>query len=98
MLPQAKFKIAKAKENKPSPLQTEITKHSDKQTQTNILNFIEKIEPKRFKVPGQQIQIDNPKEILNLETVKGQNPPTKKISQEKKKKSRLGVVKAKLNV
>ena len=31
------------------------------------------------------MQIDNPKEILNLKTVKGQNPPTKKISHAEKK-------------
>ena len=72
LLPQAKFKIVK-ENNPPPPAQTLIAKPSGKQTQTKILNFIEKkTEPKKFKVTGQQMQFNNPIQILDLE--KGQNP------------------------
>jgi hypothetical protein len=82
MMPQAKFKNANA--NKPSPLKKKITKISGIQIQANILHFVEKTEPKKFKVTGQQMKNDNPKPIVNLKPPKGQNPPIKKISQEKK--------------
>ena len=45
---------------------------------------MEKIEPKKFKVTGQQMQNDKPKPIFNLKPPKGQNPPNKKSSHEKK--------------
>ena len=45
---------------------------------------MEKTEPKKIKVTGQQMKNYNPKPIFNLKPPKGQNPPIKKIGQEKK--------------
>ena len=66
-----KFKIVYANKK--------ITKISGIQIQANILNFVEKAEPKKFKVTGQQMKNDSPKPIVKLKPPKGQNPSIKKI-------------------